>query len=93
MSSPDPDYFDPYLFRFINCTNFQISGINETLNQGDSRWIGGAYDRWIHANILSWYPIQDKSNAYPEVVVPSTERPLVYLRGNPKSVPHATYRP
>jgi hypothetical protein len=88
LTSPDPDANPPYLFRFINCTNFQISGIGDTINEGEDRWIGGPFDRWIHANVERFYPIQDKADDRPEVIVPSNQRPILYLRGNPSAVPH-----
>jgi hypothetical protein len=87
LTSPDPDYFDPYLFRFINTTNFLISGQSDTINEGASIWIGGTYDRWIHANLLTWFPIQDAADGRPAVIVPSAHRPILYLRGNPVYVP------
>ncbi|MCD8483147.1 MAG: glycoside hydrolase family 55 protein [Verrucomicrobia bacterium] len=87
LTSPDPNYFDPYLFRFINTTNFLISGQADTINEGDTRWIGGIFDRWIHANLLTWFPIQDAADGRPTVVVPSRHRPILYLRGNPGFVP------
>ncbi len=83
LTSPNPDYFDPHLFRFINCTNFQISGLNDTINEGSTVWIGGIFDHWIHANLLTWFPIEDRHPLRDDVVVPSTQRPSVYIRGNP----------
>lgn len=84
MSSPDPEYFEPYLFRFENCDDFQISGINDTVNGGaGDKWVGGPFDRWVHAGIRRFHPIQDKHSGRETVIVPSLERPTLYLRGNP----------
>lgn len=87
LTSPNPDYFDPYLFRFINTTNFLISGQSDTINEGETRWIGGIFDRWIHANIRTWFPIQDAAVGRPQVVVPFSHRPILYMRGAPSFVP------
>jgi hypothetical protein len=83
LSSPDPARNPPYLFRFVNCTNFLIAGIADTINEGDSMWVGGAFDRWIHANLLTWQPVLDTHESRPQVVVPSAHRPILYQRGNP----------
>ena len=91
LTSPNPDYFDPYLFRFVNCENFLIGGIGDTINEGESRWIGGAYDRWIHANLLTWFPVQDASDTRGDVTVPSAHRPILYQRGDPALVPFSEY--
>jgi hypothetical protein len=80
LASPDPNRPNPYLFRFVDCDDFQISGFAETVNPGTSLWIGGEYDRWIHANILGWSPLQDTHSGRSDVVVPSLHRPLLYLR-------------
>lgn len=96
LTSPDPDVNPPYLFRFINCRNFQISGIGDTINEGDDRWIGGPFDRWIHANVQRFHPIQDQAEGRPEVRVPHNQRPILYLRGNPSAAPqgnNASIRP
>ncbi|NJL31463.1 MAG: hypothetical protein HC898_07425 [Phycisphaerales bacterium] len=58
MSSPDPDYFPPYLFRFLDCDDFLIAGISDTVNGGNSKWIGGPYDRWIHAKSPHFSPFR-----------------------------------
>ncbi|MCD8481194.1 MAG: glycoside hydrolase family 55 protein [Verrucomicrobia bacterium] len=87
LTSPDASYFDPYLFRFINTHNFLISGQSDTINEGGSNWIGGAFDRWIHANFRTWFPVQDAADGRAAVVVPSEHRPILYLRGNPGYVP------
>ncbi|MCC5842299.1 MAG: DNRLRE domain-containing protein [Opitutales bacterium] len=83
LTSPDADYFDPYLFRFVNCTNFLIAGMADTIQEGASQWIGGIYDRWIHANLLTWQTIQDTHPLRGEVIVPSIHRPILYRVGEP----------
>jgi len=83
MSSPDPDHFAPYLFRFVDCDDFLIAGINDTIREDSSTWIGGIYDRWIHAQLLLWSPIQDRHTERAEVAVPSRHRPIAYVRGAP----------
>lgn len=87
LTSPDPDVRPPYLFRFINCDDFLIAGIADTINEGTSRWIGGIFDRWIHANVTLFSPIQDASDSREDVVVPFRFRPILYLRGAPSAVP------
>lgn len=91
LTSPDPDYNPPYLFRFANCEDFLIGGIGDTINEGESRWIGGAFDRWIHANLHTWFPLQDAADDRADVVVPSAHRPILYLRGDPAFVPFSEY--
>jgi hypothetical protein len=88
LSSPDPSRNPPYLFQFINCTNFLVSGIGDTINQGSGDWQGGAYDRWYHANNLSFSPLLDRHYAHSEVVVPPEDRPILYLRGAPTAGVH-----
>lgn len=83
LSSPDPDYRPPHLFRFLNCDDFQISGLGDTIEEGASRWVGGVYDRWIHANLLTWQPLADLHDGRADMVVPSAHRPMLYRRGNP----------
>jgi hypothetical protein len=83
LSSPDPARNPPYLFRFVNCTNFLISGISDTINESGTLWIGSSFDRWIHANLLTWQPVLDSHEARPQVIVPSAHRPILYQRGNP----------
>lgn len=80
LASPDPARPNPYLFRFVNCDDFQISGFAETVNAGGNQWIGGPFDRWMYANVLQWQPVQDTHSNRSDVVVPSVHRPLLYLR-------------
>ncbi|MCC5843995.1 MAG: DNRLRE domain-containing protein [Verrucomicrobia bacterium] len=80
LASPDPNRPNPYLFRFVDCDDFQISGFAETVNPDASEWIGGPFDRWIHANVLGWNSVQDAHAGRLDVVVPSTYRPVLYLR-------------
>lgn len=82
IRTPDTDYHPPYLFRFVNCDDFLIAGIADTITTA-TRWIGGPYDRWIHADFRSWHPIQDTHPRRDDVVVPSAHRPILYLRGQP----------
>lgn len=82
MSSPDVDYFPPHLFRFVECDNFQISGIGDTINEGDTaRWTGTAYDRWVHSPVTSFHAIQDFKTGRTEVQTAPGVRPILYLRG------------
>lgn len=83
LSSPDPARNPPYLFRFINCSNFLVSGLGDTINDQSTRWVGGAYDRWIHANLLTWQPLLDAHEGRSDVIVPSNRRPILYQRGAP----------
>lgn len=92
LTSPNANYFDPHLFRFINCDNFLIGGLGDTINEGESYWIGGAFDRWIHANIETWFPIEDASNSRENVSVPFSHRPILYLRGATQNVPFSEYQ-
>jgi hypothetical protein len=87
LSSPDHEYFPPYLFRFINCRDYLISGIGDTIQEGSSSWVGGAFDRWIRNHFRNWYPIQDVPPESPETVIPSNERPILYMRGSPAYTP------
>ncbi|MEE4202395.1 MAG: DNRLRE domain-containing protein, partial [Halieaceae bacterium] len=83
LSSPDPVRNPPYLFRFVDCTNFLVSGLGDTINQGIGKWNGGAFDRWYHANVLSFFPLQDSHSTRGEVIIPSDQRPILYLQGSP----------
>lgn len=82
-SSPDPAVNPPFLFRFINTDNFLIAGLGDTINEGSTTWVGGVYDRWVHAHIRDWKPILDQHSGRTEVQVPWEIRPIIYVRGNP----------
>lgn len=85
--SSDASYFDQHVVRFLHSTNFSLSGFNDTIEEGSSTWFGGEFDRWIHANILAWRPLDDVHGLRPTVSVPSIHRPLLYLRGAPSAAP------
>lgn len=93
LSSPDHNYFPPYLFRFINCEDYLISGLGDTIQEGDSRWEGGNFDKWIRNHFRNWYPVQDLPAESLEIVIPSNERPILYMRGNPTYQSSSADRP
>lgn len=85
--SPDSAYFDQHAVRFLHSTNFSLSGLNDTIQESSSEWFGGEFDRWLHANILSWRPLDDVHGLRSSVSVSSLHRPLLYLRGAPSAAP------
>ena len=82
LSSPDVTYKVQHLFRFVDCSNFLIAGINDDINEGTTRWIGGPFDRWVHTNIRDFSALLDDGNGG-TVSIPHTARPILYLRGDP----------
>lgn len=93
LTSPDPSYNPPFLIRFINSNNFLISGQSDTINEGETRWIGGIYDRWIHANIREFSILQDFAEGREEIILPYQHRPILYLRGEPSYVASSEVTP
>jgi hypothetical protein len=88
MCSPDPDRNPPYMFRLIDCDDVLIAAIGDTINEAKGnkrRWIGGPFDRWMHAYLMDFSAILDQRGGE-KIVVPNGARPIVYVRGNPTAV-------
>ena len=70
------------LYLFERTANFLISNLADQVNLGATRAYYAGHSH--HRNIKEFYPLLDKPSSGEQVLVPSSERPVLYRVGQPK---------